>query len=257
MQAELFGEEAKTVVSQTRTVEDLTGQNFSRWTVLSLVGPTVLRCGLKQMLWLCHCICGTKRPVTEASLRSGNSKSCGCLRRENHSKRDKNKQIEAVTTHGESHSHLTAEYQCWVNMRKRCYNTNARQYPRYGGRGITICIRWRASYEAFLEDVGRRPPHESKARNQGYSLDRIDNDGGYWCGKSECVECGPLGRKPNCRWATKKEQAANRRKYCVVQGFSITELLAELKRRAEGDDTALLLCDTLALALASPVESAD
>lgn len=85
----------------------------------------------------------------------------------------------------------TPEYEAWQGMRLRCYSETNRSYPDYGGRGISVCERWRSSPAAFLADMGKRP-------SAHHSIDRINNDGNYEPG--------------NCRWATASEQAANTRR---------------------------------------------
>lgn len=93
------------------------------------------------------------------------------------------------------------EYGIWSGMKQRCLNSRCEAYGWYGGRGITVCRRWRDSYVAFRMDMGPRPT--------GLSIDRIDNDGGYWCGK--CEECAMNDRPANCRWADAKTQRENAR----------------------------------------------
>lgn len=112
--------------------------------------------------------------------------------------------------HGETRRRaVTPEYCAWQRMRRRCFTSTDPKYPIYGGRGISVCERW-STFQPFLEDMGRRP-------GRGYSLDRIDVNGNYEPG--------------NCRWATAKQQAINRRCVIHVEAFGEKLLLAEWAER--------------------------
>jgi len=159
---------------------DLDGQHFGRWTVMRF-GEVRHR----QAYWRCCCECGAERLVRGKELRNGHSRSCGCLQR------------ETAIIHGDARGgKISAEYGSWHGMLDRCLNPRSKDYPRYGGRGITVCDAWRfgvhdlSGFEVFLADMGRKPSPQ-------HSIDRYpDRGGGY--------------RPDNCRWATPVQQAINR-----------------------------------------------
>ena len=146
---------------------NLSGKVFSRLTVLEQDGHIG-----KKIAWKCLCACGNIKRASSCSLATGSVRSCGCLKKTNPN----------YVTHNMSR---TPTYVSWKSMKTRCLSARHPHYRHYGGRGITVCDEWIASFEAFLSDMGERP--------HGTSLDRINNNLGY------CKE--------NCRWATASEQA--------------------------------------------------
>ena len=184
-------------------MRDLVGQRFSMWVVLEFAG----KADATHKLWKCRCDCGHIKKVYEFSLRDGTSRSCGHGMAEAARKR--------LTTHGHSRSvtgRKSRTYATWTSMKYRCDNPRLREYPNYGGRGITYDDRWK-DFFTFLDDMGERP--------EGMTLDRIDNNLGY--------------SKENCRWATKKQQQWNRRKTIQVPDGGETVSLAEYARRKRID----------------------
>jgi hypothetical protein len=135
------------------------------------------------MIDLYRCSCGKEFIAHRNNVKTGHTKSCGCLAKEN--------ARHLFKIHGDCVDRVkSAEFTAWINMNERCYNSRRSDYRNYGGRGIGVCRPWRESFKSFLSDMGRRPSDK-------HSLDRIDNDDNYT----------PL----NCRWATSVQQNNNRR----------------------------------------------
>lgn len=171
---------------------NLVGQRFGRLTVLSAAG----RIGTSAMRWNCQCDCGNKTVVYGHFLKSGHTRSCGCLANESIAKRS--------TTHGQYESRL---YNIWHGMKARCYRKSATEYRRYGSRGIGICDEWREDFQSFY----------NWAMSNGYadnlSIDRIDNNGNY------CPE--------NCRWVDIITQNNNKSSNRIVTANGESHTVSE------------------------------
>lgn len=165
------------MATSTKLPKMASGQRYGRLVAIKFTG----RGNRGGALWLLKCDCGQEHETFANWVRTGKTKSCGCLRLEN------TKRMGASTaTHGMTG---TPTHVSWERMHSRCNNPNSDRYYDYGGRGIRVCDRWR-KFENFFSDMGERPSLD-------YSLDRINNAGNY--------------EPSNCRWATAKEQALNRR----------------------------------------------
>ena len=170
---------------------DLVGSRFGSLVVQAYCGSS---------RWKCVCDCGAVKNVLGHHLRAGATKSCGCKQQDAASL--------ASTKHGHAGKIQSPEYRVWAAMLRRCTNPNSSDYPRYGGRGVSVCEEWK-SFERFLSDMGARP----SSRHQ---IDRIDNSGNYELG--------------NCRWATPSENSQNRRGNRVIDTPQGKMLLIEASR---------------------------
>ncbi len=182
---------------------DLTGQTFSRLTVLCRAGVD----NWGQATWTCLCKCGLKTTVPGGKLRRGHTRSCGCLGVESRE--------QAQLTHGKTSTRI---YSIWSGMKFRCENKDTHAYAHYGGRGINVCLEWQ-----------RFPPFYIWAMAHGYNkkltIDRRDNNAGY--------------NPDNCRWATRKEQSQNTRanKTITNRRTGETHCISEWSRRLGGSST--------------------
>ena len=172
----------------------LIGSKFSKLTVIGVPYKSG-----KANRWHveCSCDCGKVCNIMCRLLTSGHTKSCGCLR------------VTAVkatgksnAVHGKAHG---TEWKTYYAMLDRCTKPEHKSFPRYGGRGITVCERWENSFENFLADMGDRP--------SGMTLDRIDNSKGY--------------SPENCRWVTAKQQCNNRHNNVIIDAFGLSLTLAQ------------------------------
>ena len=173
------------------------GVKYGRLTVL---GETPHRSTDGRVMWRLLCDCGKEIERVAKSVKSGNTKSCGCAKMDLLIARNKSSAQHGMTG--------SPTFTVWANMKERCLNPNHNSYHRYGGRGIQICDRWLESFKNFYDDMGPMP--------SGMSLDRIDVDGNYEPG--------------NCRWATSEEQANNRANNRVLEFDGRRQTVAQWAR---------------------------
>lgn len=174
---------------RNRPLKDYSGERFGRLVAVALVSRDEI---WNDHIWSFRCDCGALFDGRIKSVRSGHTSSCGCLARDVIAARN--------ATHGLSKL-KPREYRAWKNMRARCRNPSDTDFADYGGRGISIAARW-DDFAAFYADMGDCP--------DGCSIDRIDVNGNY--------------EPSNCRWASAKTQANNKRSNRIVGGTTLQQV---------------------------------
>lgn len=179
-----------------RTPNNHAGERFGNLVALRYAAPAQ---------WECLCDCGAVVVCKTYNLMNGHTRSCGCLRK------------ALPVKHGHARNNKpTRTWRAWCDMKRRCENRNRADYRLYGGRGITVCDRWKV-FENFLADMGEKP--------EGRTLGRINNNGNYEPG--------------NCRWETAFEQGGNKRNNHLVSVSGITRTVSAWARLLPADPDAI------------------
>lgn len=180
-----------------RPLINIVGQKFGRLTVKSHLGRKH-----HTSMWRCKCDCGNVVDVQGGAIKNGSIKSCGCWQSDRMAKLN--------LKHGFARNGVKVpEYKTWEGMRRRCENSADKSFPHYGGKGISVCDRWK-DFQVFLSDIEPRP-------SPRHSLDRIDVNGNY--------------EPSNCRWATASQQCRNKttNRFIVFNGKPMTLVKASEK----------------------------
>ena len=178
-------------------IKNMVGKRYGRLNVIRLFEMRP-RKGGSLAYWLCQCDCGNQKSIAGSSLRNGMTQSCGCLQIE--------RLQEAIITHGHTlGGRQTKEYIAYRALLDRCYNPKNKDYYNYGKRGIAVCERWlgNGGFENFMKDMGYAPSNK-------HTIDRKDNNENY--------------NVKNCRWATRAEQARNKRNAARDGNTAVTDL---------------------------------
>lgn len=199
----------------------LVNRRFSDWLVLAEAGRSPWR----KRLIAVRCVCGYETIAQAQNIVEGKSLRCqSCSKVGRPSNR---------RTHGEA-GKRTKEYSSWKSMNQRCLNPGDKNYPLYGGSGVTVCVRWQGvnGYASFLDDMGRRP-------SRRHTLDRIDNTKGY--------------SPDNCRWSTPKAQRRNQERYKQFHPSESTLRIALIRAGYSEEDATKALLNLAETLSKSPV----
>lgn len=191
---------------------------FGRLTVIGDAPSKIAASGFEARCARVRCDCGIEKDVRAGDLRNGYANSCGCLQRELVADASKTRNA----THGGCRrDNRSPEYTVWTGLLQRCHNPNDKNFSRYGGRGISVCARWRGEngFPNFIADMGPRPT--------GLTLERMNNDGPY--------------SPDNCAWATLKRQCNNRRSNRILEARGRAQTVTQWAREL-GINPSVIFC---------------